>query len=168
MGRVELVFDPGNLQFSVAVLIPLPKGAYIGGSRDPNAPPFVNAEFLVDTGSNTSSLNEALAVELGIQVETLPTQPSNGINGTTLEPFYPGDLTLYLNENLDKTTIHEPSVYHPAAKKVKQKIVGKVVRRGIAVAPLPNLFGLDALKAINDIGGRLHVDMRSKTAYIEW
>lgn len=168
MGRVDLVFDSANLQFSVAVFVPAPQGAYAGKTLNVSASPFVNAEFLVDTGSNTSAVNEALAIELGIFVDTLPSQPSTGINGTSNEPYYPGDLTLYLDENLDKTIIHQPSVYHPAAKKVKQKIGGRIVRRGIAEAPMPNLFGLDALKAINGVGGRLHVDMRSETAYIEW
>ncbi|MGP8109425.1 MAG: aspartyl protease family protein [Thermoplasmata archaeon] len=168
MGRVELVFDPGNSQFSVAVFIPLPTGPYVGTAPGAEKSLFVNAEFLVDTGSNSSALNEALAVDLGIEVESLPRLPSTGINGVTLEPYYPGDLTLYLNESLEKTTIEQPSVYHPAAKKVKQKIGGRVVRRGIAEARMPNLFGLDALKAINGTGGKLVVDMRSQTAYIEW
>jgi hypothetical protein len=168
MGRVDLVFDSANTQFSVAVFIPAPQGPYSGKTPDESANPFVNAEFLVDTGSNTSAVNEALASELGILVESLPSGPSTGINGTTSEPFFPGDLTLYLDENLAKTVIHQPNVYHPGAKKVKQKIGGKIVRRAIAEAPMPNLFGLDALKAINGVGGRLYVDMRSETAYIDW
>jgi hypothetical protein len=168
MGRVDLVYDPGNSQFSVAVFLPLPTGAYVRPPPGGGAGPFVNAEFLVDTGSNSSAINEALAEELGLLVEALPSTPSTGINGTTLEPYYPGDLTLYLNEDLDKAVIREPNVYHPLAKKVKQKISGKVVRRGIAVAPMPNLFGLDALKGINGVGGKLHVDMRAEAAFIEW
>jgi hypothetical protein len=168
MGRVELFFDPGNSQFSIAVLVPRPVGPYVGKEGNPGGNPFVNSEFLVDTGSNTSAINEALALELGIKVDALPDQPATGINGTTLEPYYPGDLVLYLDENLDQTVIRQPSVYHPLAKKVKQKIRGRVVRKGIAEAPMPNLFGLDALESINNVGGKLVVDMRTETGYIEW
>jgi hypothetical protein len=168
MGRVDLVFDPGNTQFSIAIFAPRPVGQHVRRVDDVDTDPFVNAEFLVDTGSNTSALNEAFATDLGILVDSLPTAPSTGINGTTLEPYYPGEIKLYLDEDLATVSIREPSVYRPAAKKVRQKIAGRVVRRGIAEAPMPNLFGLDALRSIDGVGGRLVVDMHSETGYIEW
>lgn len=168
MGYVELTLDEDNLQFFLPAMIARPTGPYVGSPADPDENPFVNAEFLVDTGSNSSSINESTALQLGIAVDSLPNRQVAGINGITYEPVFPGDLTVYITENLDKTVIHEPAVYHPAAKRVKQTVGGKVVRKPIAAAPMPNLFGLDAIKAINGVAGKLTVDLRTNEGRIEW
>ncbi|MGB6501757.1 MAG: aspartyl protease family protein [Thermoplasmata archaeon] len=168
MGQVELTFDPDNLQFFVAVMIPRPSGPYVTEKTSPGQGPFVNTEFLVDTGSNSSSLNEETARKLGIKVERLPTKPVAGINGMTLEPVYPGNLTLYLNDNLDRVVIEDFRVFYPHARRVKQKVSGIVVRKEIVEVPMPNLFGLDAVRAINGAPGKLRFDLAEGTGRVEW
>lgn len=157
MGRVELVFDPEQLQFSIPVLI-----AHIETGA------LETAEFLVDTGSNGSSLSESTARKVGIRPELLKSELVGGVGGYTQEPVYRGTLTLYLNENLDQVLIRDPRVFLPITRKVKKRSMGRVVAQRIVEAPVPNLFGMDALRSINGEPGVLTIDLRSGSGVIEW
>jgi hypothetical protein len=157
MGRVELVFDRDKLQFSTAVLlVPVARGE------------LVNAEFLVDTGSNTSGLSDETARRIGINPETLRTEATAGVGGITQEPIYSGTVEAYLTANLDKTLLKNPRVFFPITRKARKKVVGKVVAQKIQEFPIPNLLGMDAFSSINGRCGRLHLDLDAGTGCIEW
>jgi len=157
MGQVELVFDRAKLQFSVALLLVPVKTSQL-----------VNAEFLVDTGSNTSGLSEETARKLGIDPDSLPSEPTMGIGGITQEAIYRGTVEAYLNANLDKTLLKEPRVFFPITRKARKKMIGKVVAQRIQEFPSPNLLGMDALSSINGTRGKLHLDLETGTGIIEW
>jgi hypothetical protein len=157
MGRVELVFDRDKLQYSVAVLlVPVTRSELI------------NAEFLVDTGSNTSGLSEETARKVGIDPDSLSSEATVGVGGITQEPIYRGNLEAYLNANLDKTLLKNPRVFFPITRKARKKMVGKVVAQKIQEFPIPNLLGMDALSSINGTRGKLHLDLETGSGFIEW
>jgi hypothetical protein len=156
MGRVDLTYDPDKIEFFAALMI------------QPESGGLINAEFLVDTGSNSCSLNLATAENLNLDPNTLEREQVAGVNGITSEPVYRKPLILYLNENLDKIVVKSVRVYVPVARKVTKKYAGGFKKHAIMEAPLPNILGLDALTNVNGGAASLHVDMRTKTAYIEW
>ncbi len=168
MGKIDLSFDSGNLQFYLPVMIAPAGGPYVGSRPAGATGTFVNAEFLVDSGSNTSSLNEETAKKLGIDADHLPREETVGINGMAPEPVFPDKLTLYLNTDLDRAVIQRARVYRPLPKMVRSRAGTKLSRRQLVTVQMPNLFGLDAVKSINDRGGSLHLDLRSGVGTLEW
>ena len=157
MGRVELVLNRDSLQFSLGVLVVPPSGGNL-----------INAEFLVDTGSNTSGLSEETARKIGINPESLGTDVTVGVGGITREPIYRGTITAFLTPNLDKTLLHSPRVFFPITRKARKKVAGKVVAQAIQEFSVPNLIGMDASSSISGMPGVLHLDLRGGSGYIEW
>ena len=157
MGRVDLAFSRDTLQFSLGLLVVPPSGG-----------PLITAEFIVDTGSNTSALSESTARKLGVNPESLATELTVGVGGATKAPIYAGTITAYLTPNLDKTLLKSPRVFFPITRKAKKKVAGRVVAQAIQEFPIPNLMGMDALGSINGGPGVLHLDLREGSGYIEW
>lgn len=168
MGKIDLTFDSGNLQFFIPIMIGPPSGSYVGSQPAGVGSSFVNAEFLVDSGSNSSSLNEQTARKLGIAIDHLPKQETVGINGMAPVPIFPDKLTFYLNTNLDRAVVQQARVYGAAPRMVRERAGKKLERRQLVAVQMPNLFGLDAVKSINGKGGSLHLDLRNGNGTLEW
>jgi Aspartyl protease len=159
MGSLEIAYDARLRQFVIPVMIVRRAG--------PSGPKMTTAELIVDTGSNTSAINEETARKLDIDPQGLQAREVMGIGAYTQERVITEPMALYLGEAFGEVELHEMFVYLPLSKKYRKKTgIGTV--RGEKKAPAPNIFGMDALSKISGAPGRLYIDSGTRSGHIDW
>lgn len=152
MGSVELVLDPEKELFSVPVVV------IYNGKELP-------LEMYVDSGASVSMITLDAALNLGINVNSLPSKPTGGISRTKfLRTLEPGALLIVLGEG--KMISPEVRISEPV-KDEKTQRKGPLTKTRTIVAPAMNLFGLNSVR---ECRARLSIDASGNTVTgkLEW
>jgi hypothetical protein len=124
--------------------------------------------FLIDTGSDITSIGEKDGLAMGLDVKDLPRyteRPVVGIGGKT-DTYVIEDAIIILSHKLtDEFICLDQTLYYHKAKrykKVKQKGGFRYAEQAISRAP--SILGMDVMKKMGLI---LHLDWKEKKAYLE-
>lgn len=152
MGSAGLVFDPEKHLFSVGVVL-----TYANRQKA--------IEMFVDTGAAVSMIALGDALDLGIDVASLPTTATGGVTRIKyLRTIEKGKLSILVGA--DKLISPQVRISEPI-KEEKTRRKGPMVQKRVLTAQAMNLFGLDSVR---ECRGRIHIDasVDPPAGMLEW
>ena len=161
MGRIPLFFNEMKRHFSVTAGIALGRP---GMGPLASLGTWITNEFIFDTGTNTTTITEALAARLGVDVETLALVDVGGVTGVAKRPFLPEVDIWFLGDDFKGIRLKGAVVLRDLREKRREQRSG-VRRERVVRLPALNLLGLDAVEAL---GARVTFDFKKKAGWIEW
>ena len=162
MSFIELSYDESKKLFAVPVILSRVK--HLSGIK--NQPISKQKLMYLDTGSSRTSIVDIDAIELEIDVESLPREDVGGIGGVTPLPVS-NDVTVTVldsQNNPINLKMEKVAIFPSTVKRKIRRNNGVFKERGYVQGKMFDLLGLDALEQLK---GELIINMEKKKGRIE-
>ncbi len=151
MGRIDLKPYPNSSLFSVIV-------SFVYHDKH------IERNSIIDTGSESSSINEDTARSLGIDISGSNTVAVMGVNAIKNTPVI-DEIDVLIPSDARFIKLKNVQISESIQNIQYKKVIGYKVPDSVIRAAIPNILGLDFLQ---NLEGTLVISYPNKEFYIKW